>query len=304
MGDAAKKVVFDLRAGQVCLLENLRIPPRRGDGRRGVRAEARRALRRLRRRRVRCGSTARTPRSTPSPRWCVSPACGFLLVKEIEALGKVVDKPEKPFIAVLGARRSPTRSRCSSRCSRRSTRSSSAARWPTRSSRRAARTSSVEDRGRQARPRPDHHGEGPREGRRPRAPGRCGRGRTTSTPARARSSTSARSPRAPWPSTSGRGRSPSSMRSFDKAEDIFWNGPMGLFEKAPFANGTFSVAKGIRGFQGLHGHRRRRQRPGGERGRRGRGGEIQPHLDRRRRLPRAHRGEEAAGIEVLRKPAT
>jgi phosphoglycerate kinase len=32
---------------------------------------------------------------------------------------------------------------------------------------------------------------------------------------------------------------------FDKAKTVFWNGPMGLFEKPAFANGTFSVARAL-----------------------------------------------------------
>jgi len=34
-------------------------------------------------------------------------------------------------------------------------------------------------------------------------------------------------------------------KRFDKAKTVFWNGPMGLFEKAPFANGTFGIAKAM-----------------------------------------------------------
>jgi phosphoglycerate kinase len=42
---------------------------------------------------------------------------------------------------------------------------------------------------------------------------------------------------------------PESVRAFAgrfaNAKTIFWNGPMGLFEKAPFAAGTFGVARAI-----------------------------------------------------------
>lgn len=31
----------------------------------------------------------------------------------------------------------------------------------------------------------------------------------------------------------------------DKAKSVFWNGPMGLFEKPAFSNGTFSVARAL-----------------------------------------------------------
>jgi phosphoglycerate kinase len=33
--------------------------------------------------------------------------------------------------------------------------------------------------------------------------------------------------------------------TFASAKTVFWNGPMGLFEKAPFSNGTFGVARAM-----------------------------------------------------------
>jgi phosphoglycerate kinase len=34
-------------------------------------------------------------------------------------------------------------------------------------------------------------------------------------------------------------------RAFPSARTVFWNGPMGLFEKAPFSNGTFALARAM-----------------------------------------------------------
>jgi phosphoglycerate kinase len=35
-----------------------------------------------------------------------------------------------------------------------------------------------------------------------------------------------------------------------RAKTIFWNGPMGVFESAPFAGGTMAVAKAVAGAPG------------------------------------------------------
>jgi phosphoglycerate kinase len=101
VGDAAKKVVFDLRAGQVCLLENLRFHPEEEKDDEGFAAK----LAEL------CdvyvddafGAVHRAHASVHAlPKIMRERGCGFLLEKEIAALGKIVTNPEKPFIAVLG----------------------------------------------------------------------------------------------------------------------------------------------------------------------------------------------------------
>jgi phosphoglycerate kinase len=101
IGDAAKKVVFDLRAGQVCLLENLRFHP---EEEKDDEAFAQK-LAEL------CdvyvddafGAVHRAHASVHAlPKIMRERGCGFLLEKEIAALGKIVTNPDKPFVAVLG----------------------------------------------------------------------------------------------------------------------------------------------------------------------------------------------------------
>ena len=101
IGDAAKKVVFDLRAGQVCLLENLRFHPEEEKDDEAFAAK----LAEL------CdvyvddafGAVHRAHASVHAlPMIMRERGCGFLLEKEIAALGKIITNPDKPFVAVLG----------------------------------------------------------------------------------------------------------------------------------------------------------------------------------------------------------
>ena len=50
-----------------------------------------------------------------------------------------------------------------------------------------------------------------------------------------------------------------------EAATVLWNGPMGVFELAPFAAGTRTVAEAVADCRGVHGRRRRRQRGRGPR---------------------------------------
>ncbi len=101
IGDAAKKVVYDLRGGQVCLLENLRF---HAEEEKDDETFAQK-LAEL------CdvyvsdafGAVHRAHASVHGlPKIMRERGCGFLLEKEIAALGKVITNPEKPFAAILG----------------------------------------------------------------------------------------------------------------------------------------------------------------------------------------------------------
>lgn len=101
VGDAPKKVIQDLRAGQVCLLENLRFHPEEEANDEGFA----RQLAEL------CdayvddafGAVHRAHASVHAlPMLMREKGAGYLLVKELEALKKLVENPEKPYVAILG----------------------------------------------------------------------------------------------------------------------------------------------------------------------------------------------------------
>ncbi|NUP05108.1 MAG: phosphoglycerate kinase [Polyangiaceae bacterium] len=101
IGDAPKKVIQDLRPNQVCLLENLRFHPEEEADDEAFARE----LAEL------CdiyvddafGAVHRAHASVHAlPLQVRNRAAGFLLERELKALGRVVHNPEKPFVAVLG----------------------------------------------------------------------------------------------------------------------------------------------------------------------------------------------------------
>jgi phosphoglycerate kinase len=101
VGDAAKKVVYDLRGGQVCLLENLRFHPEEEKDDEAFAMK----LKELADVYVddAFGAVHRAHASVFSlPKLFRDRGCGFLLEKEIDALGKLVTAPERPYVAVLG----------------------------------------------------------------------------------------------------------------------------------------------------------------------------------------------------------
>ncbi len=84
------------------------------------------------------------------------------------------------------------------------------------------------------------------------------------------------------------------------ARTVFWNGPMGVFEMAPYAEGTRAVAQALTEVTSRRPHRRRWRRLGGRRAQaRLRREGVRPHLHRRRRQPRAARGQRASRFDAL-----
>jgi phosphoglycerate kinase len=101
VGDAPKKVIHDLRTGQVCLLENLRFheEEEKDDD------TFARELAGL------CdvyvndafGAAHRAHASVHALARLVRPrAAGLLMLKELRSLARLIDRPEKPYVAVLG----------------------------------------------------------------------------------------------------------------------------------------------------------------------------------------------------------
>jgi phosphoglycerate kinase len=101
VGEAPKKVIHDLRAGQVCLLENLRFhPEEEKDDERFAQKLAELAEMYVD---DAFGAVHRAHASVHAlPKLMREKGCGFLLEKEIAALGKLVVGPDTPYVAVLG----------------------------------------------------------------------------------------------------------------------------------------------------------------------------------------------------------
>jgi phosphoglycerate kinase len=101
VGDSPKKVIQGLRAGQVCLLENLRFHPEEEANDEAFAKQ----LAELADVYVddAFGAVHRAHASVHAlPKQMRDKACGFLLEKEIAALGKLVLGPDTPYVAVLG----------------------------------------------------------------------------------------------------------------------------------------------------------------------------------------------------------
>lgn len=100
VGDEAKKAAEELKEGDVLLLENLRFDPRE----KANDPEFARALADLAEIYVNdaFGTAHRAHASTRGVADYLPAYAGFLMEKEIAALGETVTNPEKPFVAILG----------------------------------------------------------------------------------------------------------------------------------------------------------------------------------------------------------
>ncbi len=101
VGDGVKKLVRELKDGQVLLLENLRFhPEEEGNGEAFARDLASLADVWVN---DAFGTAHRAHASTAGmAKFVKEKAAGFLIQKEVEYLGKALAKPAKPFVAVLG----------------------------------------------------------------------------------------------------------------------------------------------------------------------------------------------------------
>jgi len=244
IGDAAKKVVFDLRAGQVCLLENLRFHPEEEKDDEAFARELSQladvyvddAFGSVHRAHASVHALAKLYRDR---------GCGFLLEKEIASLGKIVTNPEKPYVAVLGgAKVSDKIAVVESLLERVTSLVIGGAMANTFLAARGLnmQASLVEgDKLALARTLLDKARE---------------RGVDVALPVDVvvASSTGASSgqivavdalPAGAMALDIGPKSVADFARRFGDAKTIFWNGPMGLFEKEPFASGTFAVARSI-----------------------------------------------------------
>jgi len=101
IGDGVKKLVKDLQDGQVLLLENLRFHPEEEANEEGFAKE----LASLADVWVNdaFGTAHRAHASTAGmAKFVKEKAAGYLIQKEVEYLGKALGRPEKPFVAILG----------------------------------------------------------------------------------------------------------------------------------------------------------------------------------------------------------
>ncbi len=100
VGDSAKATVASLNDGDVCLLENVRFE--KGETKNDK--ELSKALSELADLYVNdaFGTSHRAHSSTAGVAEFIPAACGYLIQKEIDVMGKALNNPKRPFVAILG----------------------------------------------------------------------------------------------------------------------------------------------------------------------------------------------------------
>jgi phosphoglycerate kinase len=244
IGDAAKKVVFDLRGGQVCLLENLRFHPEEEKDDEGFARELSQladvyvddAFGSVHRAHASVHGLAKLYRDR---------GCGFLLEKEIASLGKIVSNPDKPYVAVLGGAKVSDKIAVVESLLERVTAlviGGAMANTFLAAKGKNMQASLVEaDKLALARTLLDKARERGVDVVLPvdvvvAASTGASSGQTVSVDA---------VPEGTMALDVGPKSVAEFARRFSDAKTILWNGPMGLFEKEPFAAGTFAVAKAM-----------------------------------------------------------
>lgn len=244
IGDSAKKVTFDLRDGQVCLLENLRFYPEEENDD----MDFAKKLAELAEVYVNdaFGAVHRAHASVHGmARLFRDRGCGFLLEKEIKALGSLVQGPERPYAAILGgAKVSDKIAVVEALLEKVDTLLIGGAMANTfLAAKGHDMKASLVEKDKEALARTLLEKAGNRRV-------------TVVLPSDvvAAASTAASEGRVvsvgDMPeNTMALDIGPKSVAEFakhvQKSKTVFWNGPMGLFEKAPFAQGTFGVAKAL-----------------------------------------------------------
>ncbi|MBX3233262.1 MAG: phosphoglycerate kinase [Labilithrix sp.] len=244
IGDAPKKVVYDLRGGQVCLLENLRFHAEEEKDDETFAAK----LAELADVYV-CDAFGAVHRAHASvhalPKSMRERGCGFLLEKEIAALGKVITAPDKPFVAILGGAKVSDKiavlDNLIEKVDALVIGGAMANTFLAAQGKNLQKSKIEEDKLALARTILEKAKEKKVEVALP-------------TDVVVAQSLEAAEGRAVSADAVPEGHmaldiGPKSIEAFSalvaKAKTVLWNGPMGLFEKAPFAAGTFAIAKAM-----------------------------------------------------------
>jgi phosphoglycerate kinase len=244
VGDAAKKVVYDLRGGQVCVLENLRFHPEEEADDDAFCQELAQladvyvddAFGAVHRAHASVHGLAMKYRER---------GCGFLLEKEIAALGKIVESPDKPYAAVLGgAKVSDKMDVLESLLERVDVLVIGGAMANTFLAAREKNMAKSKIEGDKLALARTIMEKADKKGVELLLPVDVVVASSLDAPEGQAVSVDA-VPEGTMALDIGPKTIAEFGKRFDKAKTIFWNGPMGLFEKAPFAAGTFGIARAM-----------------------------------------------------------